>query len=98
MAFYNTTNLSNADTIYGVTQAANQLGGGLIGIFFIVVIIAIAFLSLSPRFNFASSLTAAFWLGSFIGILLYMVELLPMSYLIMLGVATGGLTIISTWR
>lgn len=94
MVLFNTTNLTNANTPYDVILAANDSSGGSIGIYIVVGVIAIAFLSMSTRFRFSASFTASLWMGTLVGFFMSIAGLFPVSYVIILIVGTGAMSVV----
>ena len=94
MVLFNTTNLTNANTPFDVVVAANDSSGGSIGLFIVLGVLVIAFLSMSTRFRFSASLVAALWMSTIVGFFMSIAGLFPVSYVIMLIVGTGAMSVV----
>ncbi len=91
MVFFNTTNLTNADTVFDVAVAVNQASGDVIGLFLVLGTVLVSFLVLTDRNqNFSGSIVASLFLGTSVGFFMNLAGLFATNWLVMMIVLLAG--------
>ncbi len=97
MVFFNTTNLTQADTPFDIVVAVNQSSGEIVGLLMVVGAVIVSLLVLTSRNqNFSASVVASLFLGTSVAFFLNLAGLLGTDWLIMLIVLLAGAGLINS--
>ena len=95
IAYYNLSNLTQADNLVVMTQEVNKLSGYILGLLILIAFVVILFVAFKSNAGIRTIMPIIAFLTTLIGIFLAVMQIIPDFVMYILIVITGGLVLAS---